>query len=110
MSVTSFKTSMNVELKPVAHVDVVEVFGSLVKEYFVSAQDICPSRISTIPFLDKTRAILLCGGNKKYETEYAKHHVDRNNEPSLYVMLPLNLEKKLYQTNDIKNRSFDMYM
>ncbi len=119
VSLTSFKTTVNAlvseSLRPLiptfgSSVDVVEVTGSLVKEYFVGAQDICPTRIATIPFLDKHRSILLGTGTKKYESEYAKHRVGRDNSPIVYIMLPLNLEKKLYQTDDFNRRSFDLYM
>ena len=119
VSITSFKTTVNAlvseGLRPLiptfsSSVDVVEVTGSLVKEYFVGAQDICPTRIAVIPFLDKHRSILLGTGTKKYESEYAKHRVGRDNSPMVYIMLPLNLEKKLYQNDDINRRSFDLYM
>jgi hypothetical protein len=118
VSLTSFKTTVNAlvseNMRPLipsfSCVDVVAVSGSLVKEYFVGAQDICPTRIAIIPFYDKHRSILIGKGTKKYESEYAKHRVGRDNLPIVYIMLPLTLEKKLYQTDEINKRSFDLYM
>jgi hypothetical protein len=118
VSLTSFKTTVNAlvseNMRPLipsfSCADVVAVSGLLVKEYFVGAQDICPTRIAIIPFYDKHRSILIGKGTKKYESEYAKHRVGRDNLPIVYIMLPLTLEKKLYQTDEINKRSFDLYM
>ena len=91
--------------------DIVEVQGSLRREYFVAAQDICPTRIAIIPFLNSETAILLNRNTHgKFNKEYARFYVGRENEPTFFVMLSLNLEKQLYQTDDIDDRSFDLYM
>ena len=88
--------------------DVVEETGSLEKEYFVAAQDICPTRIAVIPFFNEEKAILLNQNPaKKYNKEYSRYYVNREQEPTFYVMLSLSPEKELYQTTEIDDRSFD---
>ena len=91
--------------------DVVEETGSLEKEYFVAAQDICPTRIAVIPFFNEEKAILLNQNPaKKYNKEYSRYYVNREHDPTFYVMLSLSPEKELYQTTEIDDRSFDKYM
>jgi len=115
-SVTSFNYNTKLQtsygtLSSFKHSDIVEVQGSLRKDYFVAAQDICPTRIAIIPFLNCEKAILLNHNTQsKFYKEYARFYVGRESKPTFYVMLSLNPEKQLYQTDDIDDRSFDLYM
>jgi hypothetical protein len=111
VSITSFKCKETEKRSAFKNSDVVEEIGSLVKEYFVAAQDICPTRIGIIPFLSEDKAVLLNQNTtKKFNNEYSRYYVNRANHPAFYVMLSLNPEKELYQTNEIDDRSFDKYM
>ena len=58
-SITSYKSS-NISRVPGARVDCIKMSGSLdARTLFIALQDVCPTRVATIPISDDGKAITL---------------------------------------------------